>query len=94
MGAARTAMLARLRADVAHEAETTAVMERAITAFDRVSAELRTERRLRQRAQSDVLNLLSLLSGLPLGALVDAGLTTADLALIDRIEERWTKEND
>lgn len=60
--------------------------------IDRLTAELRTERRLRQRAQADVLNLLSLLSGLPLGALVDAGLTTADLALIDRIEERWTKE--
>lgn len=59
-----------------------------------VDSDLADERRLRQRAQADVLNLLSLLSGLPLGALVDAGLSTADLALIDRIEERWTKEND
>ncbi len=48
--------------------------------------ELREERRLRQRAQADVVNLLSVLAS---ARLADAGISTADLALIDRIERRW-----
>jgi len=55
--------------------------------LDKVTAELRNEKRLRQRAQADVLGLLAILSGIDLNGIVDAD----DRRTVARIEKRWTE---